>query len=377
MTHALSRPIALKPPRRSGFTLVELLVAMALAIVILSLAVVVSNSAMFESYKVVGAGDRLSQWMITAKNRALRDKAPRGIRLSTDERGRLSVVQYIEVPETKLYAPPAAQNPDPSNMIGFHLVYYRTDTEPTVPDNKKFVYISFPNNAAGIAMRDEFVSTSGAGDVVQVPEKNWMLRLTSAATAVASANTAGNIGPTTLAAGSPLARLNVETTHLPNLGAAYSKQNATNHTPTFSYFSDPNLLPTTNGKPASFSVTPAPRPLLGEPPMALPDTMVVDVAASLNYSSDILFSPSGEVVGATTGLTVLALRDITKLPNPTGNLLQSTSDFNKAGEVILIAVYSRTGAIATQPVNPPPASPDPAPSHDPYRFAKDGVNSGF
>src|SRR6476620_1997238 len=96
-------------PRR-GFTLVELLVAIALAIVILGLTIYIVNSATFDSYKVVGAGDKLSQSLMQAKNRALRDKQPRGVRLFvTDEYptgvkvANLKVVKeyaFIEQPES-------------------------------------------------------------------------------------------------------------------------------------------------------------------------------------------------------------------------------------------------------------------------------------
>lgn len=47
-----------------------------------------------------------------------------------------------------------------------------------------------------------------------------------------------------------------------------------------------------------------------------------------------------------------------------------TTDFSRSGQMILICLYNKTGAIATQPVNPPP-------NPDPYRFAKDGINTGL
>ena len=93
---------------RPAFTIIELLVAMALAITLLGLAVAVSQSSAFDSYKTVGAADRVSQWMLVAKNRALRDRAPRGVRLIMDSTGSTCrEIAYIEMPEAYVVPPGA------------------------------------------------------------------------------------------------------------------------------------------------------------------------------------------------------------------------------------------------------------------------------
>jgi prepilin-type N-terminal cleavage/methylation domain-containing protein len=100
--------------RRRGFTLVELLVAMALAITLLGLAVAVSQTAAFDSYRTVGAADKVSQWLIIAKNRATRDRQVRGLRLlatvqanTPSNTATVSECQYVEAPD-----PWTPQNPN-------------------------------------------------------------------------------------------------------------------------------------------------------------------------------------------------------------------------------------------------------------------------
>jgi len=96
---------------------------------------------------------------------------------------------------------------------------------------------------------------------------------------------------------------------------------------------------------------------------------------------DVLFSPSGQVLNAPNGLICLWVRDSSKLLNLnnhprldlTGNC-DSLTQYNSAGQQILVVIYTRTGAIATQQVAPPPAAPT---VYDPYSFAKDGINAGL
>src|SRR5688572_2733931 len=106
--------------RRPGFTLVELIVVIALIIVIAALTVAVFNSGFISSQRVTGGADRIGTAMLIAKQRALRDRAPRGVRfhLTPDPRDptvppRSFVVtefQYIEQPDAWSPNPAAAGN---------------------------------------------------------------------------------------------------------------------------------------------------------------------------------------------------------------------------------------------------------------------------
>src|SRR5262245_28299709 len=65
---------------RPGFTLVELLVVITLMLVIAGLAVLVIPRVQ-DDQKATNAATNLQQWLEIAKNRAARDRAPRGLRL--------------------------------------------------------------------------------------------------------------------------------------------------------------------------------------------------------------------------------------------------------------------------------------------------------
>ena len=71
---------------------------------------------------------------------------------------------------------------------------------------------------------------------------------------------------------------------------------------------------------------------------------------------------------ANEGLIVCLMRDVNR--NPLAFDLLDQAELDKAGQMILIAIYPKTGAIATQSVAP-------ISSNDPYKFAKDGINTGL
>ncbi|MBL8867985.1 MAG: prepilin-type N-terminal cleavage/methylation domain-containing protein [Planctomycetia bacterium] len=367
---------------KSGFTLVELLVAMALAVVLLALAIGVSQSSAFDSQKVVGSADRLTEWMIAAKSKALRDKAPRGIRLIPDTANPeiIREIAYIEQPD-----------PIPSNgpmLLGSRLVFYYPcqvieDTMAPPPtynfDGLPAPSAPAPNTSpasqktlflAGLsaAQQTSFTSTVQSGDLISIPELRSVLKLgTPAFTVVAAASSPS---------GATL-RLNVTPESLPDLGRnVYSYHDSSRRNMTLHPNVPPTLLSGTLSV-TNFSIIRAARPILGEPTQQLPSGMAVDVraaqttslnppAADVNGNRDILFAPTGEVIGATEALTVLLVRDA-NLPNVVAPL---GANYDQAGQMILICLYNKTGAIATQPVNPPP-------SPDPYRFARDGINTGL
>ena len=92
-------------PARPGYTLVEILVVMSLIILLAALALGVSQTGMFGSQKVISAGDRASGWLLIAKQRAMRDGLPRGVRFFNTSGGATGNVNaftdaaYIEVPD--------------------------------------------------------------------------------------------------------------------------------------------------------------------------------------------------------------------------------------------------------------------------------------
>lgn len=330
-------------PRR-GFTLVELLVAIALAIVILSLAVYLVNSATFESYKVVGAGDRLSQWLMTAKNRALRDKVPRGVRLIINN-GFATEAVYIEQPDPWV---PATG----TNLMVF-IPSTTTANPPTTQPTPRFFLF-------GVTLTD-FQAVVGTGDFLFVPDWRKSYKITNIQSPQGGAPTSPLTPTVELTLASPL----------PDLGSALSDQSVT-----------PNATTATVIPSGGFLFYRQAQPLLGEPTLQIASGMAVDVknsidstgsSATLGLTSattqyDILFSPNGELVNSNGSMVGLLLRDTNKFFGP-ANLTTSPTDYDKLGEMVIVVVYARTGAIATQPVANSTGTGI-------FQFVRDAVNTG-
>jgi prepilin-type N-terminal cleavage/methylation domain-containing protein len=93
------RPNHLKRCRRPAFTLVELLVVISLIVILAALTVAFLPSQ--ERQRVPRGASDLQGWLLIAKNRALRDQVPVGIRFQPGRTDPLHVseMQYIEQPE--------------------------------------------------------------------------------------------------------------------------------------------------------------------------------------------------------------------------------------------------------------------------------------
>ena len=134
-------------PARPGYTLVELLVVMSLIILLAALALGVSQTGMFGSQKVISAGDRVSGWLLIAKQRAVRDGAPRGVRFfsSPGDPTRFTEAQYIESPEAWVPNPGQETNPTGARIV-FSIQWWKSP----VPGKPNVVSSTQPTwNAAG------------------------------------------------------------------------------------------------------------------------------------------------------------------------------------------------------------------------------------
>jgi len=90
--------------KRSGFTLIEMLVVVGLVALLASLTVAVIPSS--DNRACARAADQLQGWIAGAKNRAIRDQSTRGVRLvskaninGTFDPHLISEIQYLEQPE--------------------------------------------------------------------------------------------------------------------------------------------------------------------------------------------------------------------------------------------------------------------------------------
>ena len=142
----------------------------------------------------------------------------------------------------------------------------------------------------------------------------------------------------------------------------------------------PGLLPAFGMQTAVISTTfgfiRKARPMIGEPILQLTADNAIDGNANMSQADvdpsgtffDVLFAPNGEVLNTTRGKTILWVRNPTIMPGFTSTM--GRPQYEQAGSMNLVTVYSKTGAIATQPVTLPP-------NPDPFAATKDGFNTGL
>jgi prepilin-type N-terminal cleavage/methylation domain-containing protein len=270
--------------RRRALTLVELLVVIALITVVATLGYFALGSFAGPS-NVANGVDRLSGWLLIAKQRAKRDGVPTGIRISTDPSGQIySVVQYIQQPDAFASGRCTAVN---TSLATFTYNFGSTGLPDVLP-----------------------------GDYLEL-----------------------NGGPLHQIATVSGTQLTVATATLP---ANQTYMNLKGSLPNYRIIRQPRLID-------------------GEEPMNLPGTVGVDPTKSTPPSStispgsyDILFAPSGAVIGQGTpsGQIYLWVRDMTA----------NTATDIKAGYGTIIAIQVRSGTISSQPVGP---------ASDPYQFTRD------
>ncbi|OWK43611.1 pilus assembly FimT family protein [Fimbriiglobus ruber] len=344
---------------RAGFTLIELLVAVAIMIALAGLTVAAMNSGAFESQKIIGAADRVSTALLISKQRALRDGAPRGVRFLFNAANPTLVTeyQYIEYPDQ--WTPNPTANP-----AGPHLVFVYQTSGTTI--SSRDVY--FVGSTADLANLQAQNFTGQGSEYLNLPDFGSYFQIIG----MSSQNI--NFG------GSSVTAIRILLSSYPDLGSAGSPTAAP---PTATYVTD------------NFAFQLAAQPILGEPVQLMPSGAAINVQpnttgvpqTSLHINAlsppptaasfDICFIPAGQVLGCSTSLICLWVHD----PSLTGGASPRTfggsdnTSFNNAGQQSLIAIYTRTGAIATQPVTAP-GNTAPA-NYDPWSFAKDGINAGF
>jgi len=383
---------------RRAFTLIELLVTMSV-IVLLSAMTLLVVTNISERDGVTDAAGLTRQWLMTAKNRAGRDQAPRGIRLivSLDPNNPaktspfwVTELQYIESPPMLLPTNPSYGPTDPSAPC---VEFFYTFTGGAITGRQCVIDNLLPNDAQLI--------------IGTFPPGNALLTLSSlpngAGTGPFSARMTSliSVSPGTTTLPIPTVKLTVGLDLFPDpdLGAG----SASAGLPLIVVY--------------QFGIACPPRPLLGEPALQLPKNICIDLSQFaapngptnvpqfqnpsvpqgvsnpsppppfLDY--DILFTPTGHVMpygaGATTDQIFLWHRDYTKLKNaPNGNnalvvtnLAPVTYDmypFQNGGVQQLVFIRCKTGSLGQFPV----LWPNPNGQYvgeDPYTFARQGATS--
>lgn len=377
---------------RRGFTLVELLVAMAVIIVLSGLALVVVPGILDQD-RTTEAASLTRQYLMISKSRAGRDGLPRGLRLLTGldpnnpaKTSPLFVteLQYTESPPVLVSNPLAGANAFPP-FAPYDLanaphvaMFYTTNTANgggLVSQVCELRNLSFDDAIQVIRYSIISLPTIGTWHRVLVPP----LPVPQGAGRYTGLNSARYTVPVVL-----------DTYPDAQLGAASSPPvvAGTPQTPSWITF--------------DFGIYGAPRPLLGEPLLNLPKNICIDLnfgvsrpAGTVGYDYDILFAPSGQVIPTTgsisgEGQINLWVRDYLKVADmtPTTPTLAKPAlpftyatgqqKFLAGGEMQLVSLKTRSGSMGVFPVYWPDAAGNYPVSktvaYDPYYFATQGAN---
>jgi type II secretory pathway pseudopilin PulG len=311
---AIHRQLPLSP--RPAFTLVELIVVIGIVLALAALIVLIFPRLQ-DSQRVAKGADILQGQLFLAKQMALRDQVPRGVRLFGSN-GQYTSLQLIEQPlpySVGQVTGLVPVNPPPP--------------QPPSPYSPPYT-LQFSGNSAAVQAQLVNDFANGAIQMGDYINLNF--------------NNPGGDSYTTI---SPHALHRI--TANPN-SASLTLTIST--APSSSLVNAPN--PTLGGVPWNYQVIRSPRAMVGQQPVLLPDSVAITVLNS--GPTDILFDPSGVALGS--GGVQIPGKVVFLLSDPTGG----------TPEQMLVAVYTRAGNILAQPL---------APGADPQAFLKDGSTSGM
>jgi prepilin-type N-terminal cleavage/methylation domain-containing protein len=350
---------------RQGVTLIELLIVIAIITVLATMIVAVAPKFGERQRASRGAG-QLQSWLNLAKQRALRDQRPVGIRLPAIAGVYSSEMMYIEIP---------------NESLGGSI---------TVP---------FPNYSGSVSPYQTMLLTTPVSMDMSVlppnpPPQNNALLPRDVITLLNEAM--GAYPPRRVVAVSP-----------PPTGSKIEISTIVGGVTYYNYciILDQALPVTTPFTTQSYQVSRKARPVVGEPVLQLPKDIAIDLDRESTAPGvppkwyrmypklgntggsnpfDILFSPSGQVIGAEGNLgsrICLWVRDIsinTTGPNVGNDPTRTDPTFLPPGENTLITIYTRTGHVAAHPVDPSGLILDTATSTNwnPFKFTQDGLSSG-
>ncbi len=318
--------------RRAGFTLIEMLVALGILLVLATL-LIAFGPRLAEKQRAAKGADLLQQWLLIAKQRALRDKIPTGVRLITNNSTFVSELQYIQLTsdltlKRSITLEPGSPGPPAKNDI------VKLDSSPGLGED--FIGPYTASKDFWNVQRGDYLQLYDGG------QPHYILDTDD--------------DPT-----KPITKfqLFIRTAGAPDTPPQVGNQ----------------VL----GPYTQYRILRGPRPVFGEQPLVMPQDVGIDIETNTIYGNalpgyanklDILFSPDGPIVGrgTTTGRIILWVRDYTQR-------LQTDDQ-------TLIVVHARTGFISAHKVDitPDPNPPLNNPKHiflNPYSFTQDGRTSGL
>jgi hypothetical protein len=313
------------------------MVVMGIILILAALAILFVPKFQEESRAADGAR-QLQNWLLVAKQRALRDQRPTGVRLlytgTYPNLGQVNDLMYVQQPDNYQVIPGVAHIPGsivggptlPTRMPNRRITVTGTVAvlEPPEVINGQPVYPPpYPDFRGGLGNNPANWAVQ-PGDYLELQGGSVLLRILNVQGA----------GP------NRFVQLNLASAPL-------------------------NNIPLTG----QYRIIRAPRPLPGEEPLHLPQDIAIDLSTNLTYNApipfdpftnsvDIVFAPSGAVIGRGTAgdKMVMWVRDMS---------LDTIFD----GKPTLISVNVRTGAIAAGPVDPA--------SGDPYSGTRDPRSGGI
>jgi prepilin-type N-terminal cleavage/methylation domain-containing protein len=364
---------------RRGITLVELLVVITIVAALFALVAAVAPR-MGERQRASRGAGMVQSWLNLAKQRALRDQRPRGIRLpwvpANNGIAYVTELQFIELPEV---------------FTGGHL-WMPYDNSPGLLSNRYLnvriagveipLYRSNPPNP-----QDEFSDFNAVkpGDLLDAygtPPEQQVRRILHI-----QKDPDGSFP------------------EQPSYKVTLDQEIGGYRAP----YPNPPPLPTT-----LYRIFRQARPMPGEPTLQLPKDIGIDISRDVTNTQpnwyrlypptansggaspfDILFSPSGRVIGfeSTLGSRIcLWVRDVSiNDPQPMFPTGSNATDPTKLppGDNTLITIYTRSGQIAAHPVDDtkdpttgkyirllPNVPPSQMSNWNPFFFTQDGQSSG-
>lgn len=341
--------------KTSGFTLIELMIVVALLMLLTTLTLVLFNSSS-ESDRIRSSARQLQSALLGARDRAIRAKAPRGLRLMVDSTtNTINTMVYLGTPDIWRQG---------SIQVG------RRDFAPADMS---------ADAGSGVSV------VRGWGTDWQLLFQQGLLVSGSRIKIPADANGSWYTVDTSLLSSPPAAASG--DTNPPDdillLTATEFRTPAVYPSPVVGAFDRQGINDLGQG---NYLLELQPGVLPGQEPLTLSSGIVIDVARSQLPTSftggnlDIMFSPRGLVASGSvlaSGLVhfYLCTLEDAQLNNGPADTNRNAAD-PQAGEKLLLTLFPQTGNIATFPVDSTDTTPKDSRADDPFHNAKIGGTAG-